>query len=120
MPNPWKEPKALGKLLDIEPGAARQLIRKHPEALKQARSAKRQGVDPHTIFETKNDQVADDGRKPPTGGAVSPVDKLQAVKSLCVCNPSASSPTPANRSTNTAPSVSSPTRKISKSTSTTH
>ena len=82
MPNPWKEPKALGKLLDIQPGEAREVIQKNPDALRKARAAKREGVDPSTILQTNNQTPAEEVNVTTTTALPPDIDKLQAVKTL--------------------------------------
>ncbi len=82
MPNPWTEPKTLAKLLDIQPGEAREVIHKHPDALREARSAKRKGVDPHTIFQTNNQAPTEEVNVTTTIAVPPELDKLQAVKTL--------------------------------------
>ena len=82
MPNPWTEPKALAKLLDIQPGEAREVIRKHPDALRESRAAKRKGIDPQTIFQTNNQTPAEDANVTTTIAVPPDLDKLQAVKTL--------------------------------------
>ena len=83
MPNPWKEPEALAKLLDIQPGQARELMREQPDALRQARAAKRNGLDPRTILPTKTDHPpAQEERDATTIVAPGEHDNLQAVKAI--------------------------------------
>ena len=82
MPNPWKEPKALGKLLDIQPGEAREVIQKDRDALSKARAAKREGVDPRTILQTNNQTPAEEVSVTTTTALPPDIDKLQTVKTL--------------------------------------
>ncbi len=81
MPNPWKEPKALAKLLDMSPGDAREVIRENPNALQDARAAKRNGKSPKTILSATNGEKADEGKKA-RPASLDGLKKVQAVKTL--------------------------------------
>ncbi len=81
MPNPWKEPKALAKLLDIKPGDAREVLRQNPNVLKEARAAKRNGQDPRSVLQTSNDEPSAEDEKT-TATSPAGLEHLQAVKAL--------------------------------------
>ncbi len=83
MPNPWKEPKALAKLLDLKPGQAREVLRQNANALKEARAAKRNGRDPKTILKITNSVArAEEEDAQPAASRAAGLDELQAVKTL--------------------------------------
>ena len=83
MPNPWKKPNELAKLLDIRPSDARDVLRDNANALKEARAAKRNGDNPKTILKITNPaaEAEEEGDRPPASGAAS-LDQLQAIKAL--------------------------------------
>ncbi len=88
MPNPWKKPNELAKLLNINPGQAREVLRQNANALKEARAAKRNGHDPKTILKITNPaaRAEEEGAQQAASGAAG-LDELQAIKALYASYP---------------------------------
>ena len=83
MPNPWKKPNDLAKLLDIKPGEAREVLRQNANALKEAKAAKRNGHDPKIILQdTTAAARAEEEGDQQAASAPPAIDKLQAIKAL--------------------------------------
>ena len=83
MPNPWKKPNELAKLLDIKPSEAREVLRDNANALKEARAAKRNGQDPKIILQgTTAAATAEEEGDQPAASAAAGLDQLEAIKAL--------------------------------------